>query len=870
MSLIRRYGYSLLTFSVAFLIMMFAFVNEGLFPFGENQIMIIDSWHQYYPILQELQFKLQHGESLFYSWNTGTGTNFFVMMAYYAMSPLNFLSFFVPAEFLREFMLFATIGKIAFAGAFFTEYLRGVFKSKNLSIVLFGLMYAFSGFLMGYYWDIMWLDCVALLPLVILGLHRLMDEGKFGLFVFTLALSLISNFYIAYFVCEFIALYTFVVYFTKYRSKGITHFFNKISKVVMYSVLAIGSAMLTLLPIFIGMQRAYGLSSGNPTSFKLYHSILDILNNLLAYVEPTVVDGLPNISITMIGLLFMIFYFLVPGIPTKNKVINGSFAAFLILSMNINYLNFVWHGFHFPNQVPFRFSFLLSFVLLTIAYEAMTKLNELPVKAVLKVTGVMMVYLIVNEKLYTTLFDAQVFYISAAFLLAYASIVLLYKHDKVSIKFMAKMILIVLLVEITVSAFHATEVAGNSGRTDYPVQNSEVQAALDDLYAKDTGFYRLEMYQQYSANDPLLYGYRGITQFSSTANSKLNTFAKKMGMSADPGGNSNRYLPGTPVINAMFNIKYLLSKHAALPIPNAAYTKFNEFTDLEVYENRYAFPLGFKVNPDILNLTTTDISPFRRQEQFMSLATGNEVTFFKGVEAVNETYENMDRHLLEDIRYHYKNIDASKIGKAKIEFVAQQTKQMYIYMLNQTKTVTLKMNGVSTTHQTPRGVIIDLGIVEEGTSFELSFEVMASASGYFDIHVVTFDDEVFTVTRNDLIDEAFEVDEFTQTKLTGVATLNSDGLLYTSIPYEKGWKVKVDGDRIEPMAYQDAMIAIPLREGTHQIEFSYVSAGFVSGLMISVLSLLILASIYVLGRKTDFQKEQKELKSKRGQHEIAG
>jgi uncharacterized membrane protein YfhO len=414
---------------------------------------------------------------------------------------------------------------------------------------------------------------------------------------------------------------------------------------------------------------------------------------------------------------------------------------------------------------------------------------------------------------------------------------------------MAKLLLIVLIVEVGVSAFHATKIAGNSGRTDYPAQNIEVQAALDDLSLNDPSFYRLEMYAPYSANDPLLYGYRGISQFSSTANSKLNKFAKDFGMSADPGANSNKYFPSTPVVNGLFNIKYLISKNNSLPIPNVAYEELKQYDGLAVYKNKYDFPLGFNVSPDVLNFTTTDISPLRRQEQFISLATGNEVTFFEVLEALNETYENMDRHSLEDIRYHYKNIDTSKIGKAKLEFVAKETKQMYIYMLNQTKTVVLTINGVATTHQTPRGVIIDLGIVEEGTNFDLSFEVMAAASGYFDIHVVSFDEEAFLNARNDLIDEALEVENFSETKMNGTVTLKTDGLLYTSIPYEKGWKVKVDGNRIEPIAYQEAMIALPMSKGSHQIEFTYISEGFILGLIINIFSIFILIATHIFQKR---------------------
>lgn len=98
MKFIKKQKYILSTFGISFLIMMIGFIVLGLYPFGKSQIMVIDSWHQYYPFLQELHEKLQHGDSLFYSWNMGLGSNFLLVMAYYAFSPIYLLSVIFPRE----------------------------------------------------------------------------------------------------------------------------------------------------------------------------------------------------------------------------------------------------------------------------------------------------------------------------------------------------------------------------------------------------------------------------------------------------------------------------------------------------------------------------------------------------------------------------------------------------------------------------------------------------------------------------------------------------------------------------------------------------------------------------------------------------
>ena len=266
-SFIKKHKYIVATFIIAFLFMMIAFAVIGLYPFGKRQIMVIDSWHQYYPFLQELHSKLQSGSSIFYSWDMGMGSNFLLVMAYYAFSPLYALSILFPKEYLREFMMLATALKIAFAGAFFAIYLKHIFKREDYTITGFGLLYAFCGYAMGYYWDIMWLDAVALFPLIILGLNRIIEGKGFKLYVVTLAIAMISNFYIGYFICEFILIYFFIAYFTKIHKFKFNHFLKRSLEIALYSFIAIGLAAIVLIPTYDGLLLSQAVNGSKPTSF---------------------------------------------------------------------------------------------------------------------------------------------------------------------------------------------------------------------------------------------------------------------------------------------------------------------------------------------------------------------------------------------------------------------------------------------------------------------------------------------------------------------------------------------------------------------------------------------------------------------------
>ena len=182
-----------LAFVIPFVLMTAAFGVMKVSPFGDNQILVTDLWHQYYPFLADMQEKLKHGESLFWSWTQGGGVNYFALMSYYLMSPLNFLTVFLPSEWLREFLMFSVVIKVACASMFMAIFLRSLFKKNDFSLVIFGCSFGFCAFFMGYYWNTIWLDTVCITPLVALGTVKLFTEGKFRLYIVSLALSLLTN-----------------------------------------------------------------------------------------------------------------------------------------------------------------------------------------------------------------------------------------------------------------------------------------------------------------------------------------------------------------------------------------------------------------------------------------------------------------------------------------------------------------------------------------------------------------------------------------------------------------------------------------------------------------------------------------------------
>lgn len=405
-----------IAFIVPFALMFFAFMMMGVSPFGNNQILVTDLWHQYYPFLVDYQDKLTHGGSLLWTWKSGGGTNYLALMAYYLASPLNFFSVLVPAEHLREFLYVITCVKIGLAGMFFSLFLRITFKRRDISIAAFGIMYALCAFIMGYYWNIIWLDTVALMPLVIAGAISLLREGKFRLYIAALALSMLSNYYIGVFTCIFVFLVS--IGYSIIEFKGLKKTLRDFFKMLGCSIVSIMISAVLLLPAYFALGHTHSSENVFPQNFAinigstadfggLLEGVGKTISNSIAFLSPTAKEGLPNIYCGVFTIFLAILFFFCSKIKKRERIFCGGLLIFFLLSFVIRQLDFIWHGFHFPNMLPYRFSFLYSFVLIYMAFRVFMNIDHIKLVSVIGAICGFIVYMGVVATYYNNA-DAKV------------------------------------------------------------------------------------------------------------------------------------------------------------------------------------------------------------------------------------------------------------------------------------------------------------------------------------------------------------------------------------------------------------------------------------------------------------------------------
>ncbi len=326
-SLVRPYDGLAAAFIVPVIIMLIIFAQRGIFPFGEESFLRTDMYHQYAPFFSEFQNKLTHGGSLLYSWDVGMGVNFSALYAYYLASPLNWLLVLCPKNLVIEFMTYMIVLKIGLSGLSMAYYLRRHCKTCDFGIAFFGIFYALSGYMAAYSWNIMWLDCIILFPLIMLGLERLVRKGKPFLYCLTLGASILSNYYISIMICIFMVLY-FIALLILYPPKKAGGFFTACAQFAAFSLAAGGLAAVVLLPEIYALQTT---ASGNfdfPKTLSSYFPIFDMLARHIGNVSVEIgLDHWPNIYCGVAVFIFFLLYLASRKISLREKAVYCTLSA---------------------------------------------------------------------------------------------------------------------------------------------------------------------------------------------------------------------------------------------------------------------------------------------------------------------------------------------------------------------------------------------------------------------------------------------------------------------------------------------------------------------------------------------------------------
>ena len=810
-------------FVVPVVVMIIIFTQRGIFPFGEQSFLRTDMYHQYAPFFSEFQHKLKEGSSLLYSWNIGMGVNFTALYAYYLASPLNWLLIFCPKSLVIEFMTYSIVLKIGFSGLSMAWYLRKRYQRDDFGVAFFGIFYALSGYMAAYSWNIMWLDCILLFPLIMLGLERLVKEKKGMLYCITLGLAILSNYYISIMICVFMVLY-FVSLLILEEKMGWIKFISRCGWFSLYSLLAGGMSAVILLPEIYALQMTASGDVSFPKTVSSYFSIFDMIARHIVNVKTEIgLDHWPNIYCGVAVLMFFLLYLGCRRIKAREKAVYCALLLFFFASFSMNVLNFIWHGFHYPNSLPCRQSFIYIFLMLVICYRAYMHLEETPRRHITLAFMGASGFVILAEKLVTEdHFHFSVYYISLIFLALYAGLIFLYRKGR---RYRTAAILLTLGVVAIEAAVNTTLTSiTTTSRTSYLADNAAVAELVDSLYPSDD-FCRVEKVTRKTKNDGAWMNFPSVSLFSSTANADLSAFFKKLG--CESSTNAYSITGSTPLVDMLLGVRYGLYTGAADPSGIRSLVDIVDETYL--YENHYSMPVAWMVSDYFDGDWYLDAgNPADVQNRLADL-TGSSRVLLQVSDGLDEgSAYSFEPGASGD---YYAFIDNKKVEKVTVTSG------------DDTKT----FNNVN------RGFLLELGYCEAGTEVVIRSE---TSGENLSAMVYRFSEEALGEVYANLNREPLVLSRWDATTLEGVVTARQAGVLFTTIPYDPGWTVWVDGEVCETEKIVEAFLSIPLSEGYHEIKLNYEPQGMKLGTWITLGSLLVLLAVYLGGKWIEKQSVQ--------------
>ena len=876
--------------------MLMIMLISGYEPFGQYSMLYSDMYHQYYPFFVEFRRALLRGESLLYSWNVGLGMDYLGLVSYYLASPLNLLSVLVPEKWLLEFFSLLMPVKLGLAGLFFAIFLKRLFGKDDLSISVFGAFYGLCAWALGFQWNIMWLDTFALLPLVVLGEISLLRDKKFVLYTLTLFMAVFANYYIGFFVCIFVFLLFFVYQICRWQ--GWKRFFCDLFRIGIFSILAIGLTAILELPAFAALQTTQSSVNKFPDSFRLniapshdLQGLLDamrqVAGNMGGALKPNFKEGLPNLYCG-VGSIFLAFLFLMAkDVKKRDKVCVVTLLVFFNISFIIRQLDYIWHGFHFTNMIPYRFSFLYSFVLLYMAYVGwLHRRRFAPWQMVL--AGILTAALLCCSNDLTELKEVEFLsfklelpvYIlyNFSFLLLYA---LTFAYGAVRRKLPedatrrelrqawedrnhrwenARLIALFVAGTELIAALTSFGLyfPGTSVK-NYPKGLEASASMIRYMHEReaDTLFYRAETTHSQTLNDGALNGYNGISAFASSANVKTTEFMKALGYGAKNTYNRYCFEESSPVANLFLNLKYMIERDGKEKA-STWFTDVHHYKNVHLLKNNAYLPLGFLAEPELAEVDfLLSKGTFDFQNELFAAATGISVPVWNRMEGERSSIIGSGVTIDESNDSGFCDYSGATAGSSiTYSYIAERDGFCCIHLnLPKRNDYHVILNGVELYKETislPQ--MIAVGDVQTGDILDIRITCKDGEDSNMTVMAAQLDNELFQTGYELLADSPLELTAFENTFVEGIINCDRPGLLYTSIPQNGNWTVKVDGAPSEISLVGDCMIGVLLPEGGHTVSFTYRNAAFSLGWKVSLLCMTAFLVLVQTVYKPDWQK----------------
>ena len=863
-----------LSFLFPALILLVSYFIFGVWPFGQESVLSLDLNGQYVYYYDHMYDVLYGDESVFYSWSRNLSGEWMGIIGYYLGSPFNFIVWLFPRNAILEGLLTMMCVKVGAIGLAMSVYLSRGKGFKKLTTVIFSIVYALCAYTIVQTMNPMWLDGVMALPLICLGLEKFIDTGRFRLLVAAWVYAFVTCFYIGFMLAIFSVIY-YILYMVVTKSESAReHFFRKSFQVLGLGVTAVMISAFMIIPVYESLS--YGKFEFSVPDYSLVENfpLIELLDKLLPNSYDTVrMTGLPFIYCGIITVLLLPAYFLCKDIRRSERIGYAAVMMLLVFCMYIKPVDMMWHGGQLPNWLPYRYSFILSFLMTVCAASVFERIKEIS-GGVLGLTCfgwlAVMVYQENMDNFVSDLnngrdtLDNFSTILPAMIILFTMTVLLIQLKDNFNFDFRrnrTRIFSMVLIAVVAGEAMYNTVGQISTQDTDITYSNHDtyvdyipkLREKVDEIKAEDDGFYRIEKLFFRTVNDPSAVNMYGLSHSSSTLNAKPIELLKRLGFTAR--SHYTRYSGATPITSSLFGVKYELS------------TAGNEVAEVrrgeEIYvnENEYAMPVCYLSEPDITELSLTQYDPFTAQTEMLNTIIGENYQYYTMIHDVDLNIKNVTQGKTTDQHHMFKVVTQGSTASLTYDFTVPQSGKLYMHL--------------PSTYE--RRVDVTVNGEAKGRYFEGDDNNMKMLGEFQSGEKVTV---VLTLTKNDLyfrqaefavvnedavkyaLNQLKEQNKDTVCTKSGSTTVRTevncdkDQVLLTTIPEEKGWKIYVDGKETEYLEAVEALIAVPLTAGRHTVEMKFTTAGYPAAVLITAAGIIIFAGLIILWLKKNTEDRE--------------
>ena len=829
----KTYWTYFVSFIIPVIIMIGVYLSQGIYWNSDTSPLLGDGFHQYVIFDVALRNILYGNGSLFYTFTSGLGLNFYALSSYYLGSFFSPLVYFFDLTNMPDAVYMTTLLKFGLIGLSTYFSLNNLFQSipKPLKLAL-STSYALMSFSVSQLEIKTWLDVFILIPLIITGLHLLITEKKFLLYFTSLSILFIQNYYFGYMTALFLIFWYLcqISWDFKTRKSSFLDF-------IIISILAGMASLIMTLPTLFDLQT-HGEKLTEVTKFQTESSwYLDLFaKQFIGSFDTTKYGAIPMIFVGLLPFILTILFFTLKSIKFHVKLIYAIFFAFLIASFYIEALDLFWQGMHTPNMFLHRYAWIFSTLLIYTTAEVLNRLKELKVwnflvSLFLLVTGFLATIYLKSH--YSFLTDLNIL-LTLEFLVVYSLLLLAVIKKFISVKLFAFLISLFIMVEMSLNALSQIDgIAKEWGFASRSAYSRDIPAMESFSTYIGNQFTRSEKLETQTGNDSMKFNYNGISQFSSVRNRSASSTLDKLGFKSSGTNLNLRYANNSILADSLFGIQYNISEN---PIDKYGFQVVYQKDNLTLYENQYSLPIAF-ASQSVYNDVKFNEHTLDNQASFLNQLANVNFDYFSPIPY--DKTENTDDLI---------SVTSSSNEDAAIQYQIEvpENSQVYLSFTNlhfsndKQKKVDILVNGEKKTFTTDNVFsFFSIGYTKEKKTFNIN--VSSPGNSQVSFESPTFyrlDTKTFTEAIQKIKEQPVTVST-SKNKVFATYDVQQDTSIFFTIPYDKGWSAYQDGKKIEIKQAQTGFMKVDIPKGKGTITLSFIPNGFITGAICSFTSLLL-------------------------------